>query len=191
MEKVKAQDIDVSLEDEIWADISGYDGRYKVSNFGRVKSMEYHNTKGVRREGILKPAVDGSGYFRCALSKENILITYKVHRLVAQTFIPNPNNYPQVNHLNGNKQDNRVCNLEWTDNSGNILHAYRTGLLPHHDGHFTPVIVENIITKEQIRFKRIKDAAEYIGVDRNTATHRLNNPNTATRKSKGFIIKYA
>lgn len=116
------------MEQEIWKDIKGYEGKYQVSNFGNVRSLMYHNAKEIKRISLLKPATDGSGYFRCALSKNNILTTFKVHRLVAQAFIPNPNNYPQINHIDGNKKNNRVENLEWCTNSMNQIHAYSNNL---------------------------------------------------------------
>ncbi len=116
------------MKEEIWRDIEGYEGKYQVSNMGRVRSLYYHNAKGIKRIGILRPATDCCGYLRCALSKNDILTTFKVHRLVAEAFIPNPLNLPQVNHLNGDKQDNRVENLEWASNSINQIHAYKLGL---------------------------------------------------------------
>ena len=64
------------MEQEIWKDIKGYEGKYQVSNFGNVRSLMYHNAKGIKRISLLKPATDGSGYFRCALSKNNILTTF-------------------------------------------------------------------------------------------------------------------
>ena len=113
---------------EIWKDIEGYEGKYQVSNCGNVRSLMYHNAKGIKRISLLKPATDACGYFRCALSKNNILTTYKVHRLVAQAFIPNPNNYPQINHIDGNKKNNCVWNLEWCTDKENVNHALKTGL---------------------------------------------------------------
>ena len=156
------------MEEEIWKDILGFEGRYQVSSFGRVRSLEYHNAKGVKRIGILKPAKDAKGYLRCALSKNNKLITYKVHRLVAAAFISNPNNFLQVNHKNGTKTDNRVENLEWCDNSTNQIHAYRHGLNPHHIGHHTPVVLIDKMSKKELLFPCMKDAALFVGVNRNT-----------------------
>lgn len=149
---------------EIWKDIPGYEGRYQVSDMGRVRSLEYHNAKGVKRIGILKPAKDANGYLRCALSKNNKLITYKVHRLVAMAFIPNPNNFPQVNHKNGIKTDNRVENLEWCDYSMNISHAYANGLIPRHIPKHYPVIIHNNETGEDLRFETLKEAGMYLGI---------------------------
>lgn len=113
--------------EEIWKDIPGYIGKYQVSNLGNVRSLNYHSTG---KTSLLKFAVDKKGYFRCALSKKNRLVTYKVHRLVAGSFLPNPKELPQVNHIDGNKQNNNANNLEWTDNSENQIHAWKNGLQP-------------------------------------------------------------
>lgn len=113
---------------EIWKDIKGYEGKYQVSSHGRIRSLNYHNTGQCK---ILKTATDGKGYLRCALSKNNRLATYKVHRLVALHFIENPNQYKQVNHKNGCKSDNLYTNLEWCNNSQNAKHAWDIGIQPN------------------------------------------------------------
>ena len=110
---------------EVWKDISGYEDKYQVSNCGNVRSLEYHNAKGLKRTKNLKPATDCKGYLRCALSKNNILRTFKVHRLVAMAFLENPNNLPQVNHKDGNHCNNCVDNLEWVTQKENNIHSYR------------------------------------------------------------------
>ena len=161
------------MQEEVWKDIAGYEGKYQVSNLGRVRSLQYHNTKGIVRIGYLKPATDGCGYLRCTLSKNNKLTTFKVHRLVASAFIDNPNNLPQVNHKDGDKQNNNVDNLEWCNNSQNQLHAYANGLIPHHIPKHYPTIVVDNETGKVYRFECIAYAADFIGDKRQTVEKRL------------------
>lgn len=109
---------------EIWKDIEGYEGLYQVSNIGRVKSLNYNHTN---QEKILKYGIDTSGYRVITLWKNRKGKTKTVHRLVANTFIPNPNNYPIINHKDENKQNNSVDNLEWCTykyNLGYNKHGY-------------------------------------------------------------------
>ena len=110
---------------EIWKPIKDYEGLYEISNLGRVKSIPRNGTK--KEVKILKQYFDRYGYLYVALSKTTKK-KYKVHRLVAEAFIPNLKNKPQVNHINGVKTDNKVKNLEWCTNKENQIHAYRTGL---------------------------------------------------------------
>lgn len=112
-------------EKEIWVDIKGYEGLYQVSNLGRVKSLNYRRTG---KEKILKPIKMKRQYIKVQLCKNRKPKQYMIHRLVAQAFIPNPDNKEQVNHINGNKADNRVENLEWCTNSENTQHAFENGL---------------------------------------------------------------
>ena len=105
---------------EIWKDKKDYEGHYQVSNFGRVKSIKFG------KERILKPVTNSSGYLLVELYKNNIKKKYSVHRLVAEAFIPNPYNLPQVNHKDENKLNNNVDNLEWCTNEYNINYGTRT-----------------------------------------------------------------
>ena len=100
---------------EIWTFVSGYDGKYAVSTWGRVKNGNQ----------ILKPHVTPKGYLKVGLSKDGKQKSYRVHRLVAQEFIPNPHNLLEVNHIDGNKQNNSVTNLEWVDGETNRMHEVR------------------------------------------------------------------
>lgn len=95
---------------------------YYVTNEGEIYSINY-NRMGITKK--MTPSKDGKGYLFVSLRKDGKTYIKKVHRLVAQEFIPNPENKPQINHKNGIKTDNFIENLEWVTNSENILHAYR------------------------------------------------------------------
>jgi hypothetical protein len=116
---------------EIWKDIDGYDGKYQISNTGRVRSFtRWKNGKD------LKAGINTHGYYIVNLVKDGRKnIEFKlVHRLVALHFIPNPNELPEVNHIDGNKLNNNIDNLEWVSRFDNIRHAYKHGLIPKRRG---------------------------------------------------------
>lgn len=104
---------------EIWKDIPDYEGLYQVSNLGRVK--------GLIRGKILKQSILTNGYLNVWLSKDGRVKIKRVHRLVAMAFIPNPDNKPQVNHIDKDVTNNCVNNLEWVTASENQMHSYRFG----------------------------------------------------------------
>ncbi|MDR1286282.1 MAG: HNH endonuclease [Treponema sp.] len=98
---------------EIWKDITGYEGLYKASNYGNILSVQRHKINRTIRERILKKDKGKNGYFCIYLSKNGKVKKHLIHRIVAMTFIPNPENLPQVNHKDENKSNNYVGNLEW------------------------------------------------------------------------------
>lgn len=117
---------------EIWKNIIGYEGSYQVSNLGRVKSLarkksnQYNSFD--KKEMILKPRYSTKGYIHAMLYKDGKSKSFCVHRLVLSAFDRLPKGKEQCNHINGIKDDNRLENLEWTNNSDNQLHAFRMGL---------------------------------------------------------------
>jgi hypothetical protein len=164
-----------------WRPIKEYEGLYEVSDTGLVKALEKRVERGkcnrTWKEHIKKYGVDSKGYLRVTLSKDGTNKTYKVHRLVATAFTPNPDNLPQVNHIDGNKSNNCVSNLEWCTQSENMRHAFNTGL-NHNNGEFnsqsklTQEDVELIRTVYKPRDKEFSTVAlaKKYGVHRKTIT---------------------
>lgn len=111
--------------EEIYKDIEGYEGLYQVSNLGNVKSLNFRNTN---KEGLLKLGFDKDKYLRVSLNINGFKKLFGVHRLVATTFIPNPENKPQVNHIDGDKTNNNISNLEFCTAQYNTQHAFNIGL---------------------------------------------------------------
>ncbi len=121
---------------EEWRDIEGYEGYYQVSNLGRLRSLDriidFPNrhkgtmVKRLRKGHVMNPGNSPNGYKVCRLMRDSIVRHYSFHRLVAKAFIPNPLNLPQINHIDGNKKNNCISNLEWCTPTDNLLHAYNT-----------------------------------------------------------------
>ena len=117
----------MKMKNEMWKDIEGYNGKYQISNYGRVKCMWRKNQyrDHIGEPFILKPGVHQQGYLKVTLTKEGKPNHCYVHRLVANAFIPNPNNLPQVNHRDEDKTNNCVENLEWCDGKYNSNYGTR------------------------------------------------------------------
>lgn len=115
---------------EEWRDIKGYEGRYKVSNTGKVLSILTNKE--------LCQSLTGSGYLKVLLSNGKSNVSKSVHRLVAEAFIPNPQKKKTVNHIDCDKTNNNVENLEWNTYSENLCHAYKNGLNYWHEGKGNP-----------------------------------------------------
>lgn len=145
---------------EIWKDIAGYEGYYQVSNFGRVK--RFGSVKN------LKPGDNGHGYLYVNLSVKNKTKSFYVHRLVAIAFIENPLDKKTVNHVNGNKSDNSIENLEWATQSENSQHGFDTGLIRQNKGKDNPgnrAVVQKTINGDVLNtFYSLKNAMDETGV---------------------------
>lgn len=148
---------------EIWKDIPGWEGFYQASNLGRIKRLplEFTYSDGQKHyypEKIYVPAVAGNGYkmvtFRKPGEKQEHLY---VHRLIAETFIKNPEGYNVINHLDSDRTNNNVNNLEWTTFSGNSIHAI------HHHGKIGAITMRPVICTETGKiFESCTDAARYL-----------------------------
>ena len=143
------------MTEEIWRPIEGYEGLYEVSSYGRVKSVDRYvksksNSYRLIKGKVLSGSITKYGYVRCNIKVNGVLKGYFVHRLVAEAFIPNPDNLPQVNHKNEVKSDNCVDNLEWCDpkynmNYGSRQERYRNTMLER--GHWSGLSEEQYMKK--------------------------------------------
>ncbi len=110
------------MENEIWLPVKGFEGLYEVSSFGRVRSLNYKNTGQTK---VLSSFENKHGYLQVVLWKKGKEKLFRIHRLVAEAFIPNLFGYPQVNHIDEDKTNNHIDNLEWCDNKYNSNHGTR------------------------------------------------------------------
>lgn len=137
---------------EEWRNLDFLPSHLEVSNLGRFRNTRTNN--------ILKGWKNPKGYIIVSVSRNNKTETYQLHRLVALAFIPNPNKYPQVNHINGDKQCNKVSNLEWCDNTHNIKEAYRNNLIT--TNRLTQEQRDNIVyMRDSLGMKFVDIAKEY------------------------------
>lgn len=173
---------------EIWKDINGYEGRYQVSNLGRVKSLARTDRNGhKRKDKILKPHARPNGYLCVHLSKDMDAKWLSIHRLVAEAFVAHrPDGYDIVNHIDNNPANNAADNLEWATYKTNMQWAAKQGRMkPHLENlakaqatHLTPVIAISK-TGERIYFSSQKEAGEKLGIA-------SNHIGTACRKEYGY-----
>lgn len=131
----------ISLPGERWLPAKGFSSNYYVSNMGRLLTTSHH---GGHHTAVMKPALDGSGYYRTVMDGK----TVKVHRVAAQTWLQNPLNKPQVNHINNIRTDNRIENLEWVTKAENLAHMIRQGRQNRNWGEKS---ASHILTSAQVR----------------------------------------
>lgn len=122
-----------NLPGEYWADVLGYEGFYKISNKGRVKSLYRLVESPIRGmvprySNVLKQHINPYGYLCTQLHKNGKHQNFRIHRLIALAFIPNPENKETINHKDGNKLNNEISNLEWATRAENTRHAWKNGL---------------------------------------------------------------
>lgn len=160
---------------EIFKDIKGYETDYMITSFGRVYSKITNR--------FLRTSKHKCGYLKASLSKDGKTRTFLVHRLVASNFLDNPDNLPEVNHKDGNKENNHIDNLEWVSTSVNTKHAYENNL-----SGFKDMVLENlrkineqtsykkIILKkgnEFFEFSSVGKAADFFGLKRDNITRAI------------------
>ena len=148
---------------EIWKDVVGYEGSYKVSNLGNVKSLD-RQCGFMKRKGQLLHPSTFKGYKIVGLSLPSSHSTCRVHRLMMIAFVPNPENKPEVNHIDGDKGNNNLNNLEWATSKENIRHFYRIGMMKR----FKPVNMYSIDGLFLKRFKSVAGAVREIGIFRHS-----------------------
>lgn len=162
-----------------WADIPGYEGLYKVSDGGDVYSLprmiirKAFGSKFINGRYLAK-SVCGKGYRYVSLNKDGRRKNHYVHRLVAESFIDNPNKYPQVNHINGDKDDNRVSNLEWVTCAENIQHSFDIGLRLNYQKRLRKLSNEEVVAirnAREVERKTIESIAKRYGVSNATIIH--------------------
>lgn len=175
---------------EEWKEIAGFPG-YEVSNTGKVITHHWLNTDETKE---LKPSKH-LGYLQVVLCKNGTQKTKRIHRLVAEAFIPNPSNLKEVNHIDGDKENNHVSNLEWCTRKENMNHAFSTGLADNCTKSFKDmakrkrrkVIAKRISDGKEMEFLSTVDAEKALGI----STSRISQcANGKRNKSHGYTFRY-
>lgn len=163
---------------EVWKDIEVYEGIYQVSNLGRVKRV----TTG----RILKSSKNRGGYLYVNLCKNGKYKTHKIHRLVSQAFIPNPENKPEINHIDEDKSNNVISNIEWSTRKENNNHGTRNERTSKKQS--IPIIATNLKTGESKEFYGTSECARQLGLNQSSITSVLKGRN---KQTGGYIFEYA
>lgn len=139
---------------ETWLPVPGYQGKYLISDQGNIRKASLNTL-----DQFISIRKDRAGYLTVRLCYNKRVVTKSIHRLVAEVFLPNDNGKDKVNHKNGDKQDNRVVNLEWTTHAENIKHAHASGLI--HSTHRRRVVIDTCSKKT---FNGVAEAARCNGI---------------------------
>ena len=175
---------------EQWKDIEGYEGLYQVSNYGEVRSLDRKQTHLINgkertmslKGKVLSKANSADGYHYVALSKNGKLVPHRINRLVAQAFIPNPNNEPQVNHIDEDRKNNHVDNLEWCSAKYNANYGNHRARL---------INVSSVMLKVTFKdgnyeiYSSRAEASEKLGINKGSIS-RWANGHTKCRKGMTF-----
>jgi len=179
--------------EEIYKNITGYEGIYYISNKGNVKSKKR------KIDSILKPRKSNCGYLRIFLCKNKSHKQYTIHRLVAEAFIPNLENKPQVNHIDGIKINNFVENLEWVTSSENTTHSFRvlnkkpnltgTGKFGKLNGHSCPVVQYDLLGNTIKIWECMTEAQNTLKINRVCISNCCRNKQQTAGKYKWKYLK--
>ena len=172
------------MTQEEWKDVHGYVGYYQVSNLGNVRSVDryvnnHKGDKAFRKGKPLTKSLDDKGYVRYTFRMGKSKKMKRGHRLVAEAFIPNPNQHTIINHKDGNKQNNHISNLEWCTHRHNSQHAESMGLVNHVKGsnHYKATTTENDVRAMRRLYAKgehtQKQIAEIFSINSNTIKHIL------------------
>lgn len=191
---------------EIWKDVVGYEGLYQVSNLGNVKSVEreMQNYRGNKFIKVSKPIgkfINKYGYIRVTLYKNGTPRAFTVHRLVATAFIPNPMGLKDINHIDFNKKNNNIENLEWCSRSYNVKHAIKhnpnilAGIKKNAVKGRKPIIQYTLDGKFVKKYNSVCEASKELGLSTShiccVANKKAEKGQTYIRKSSGgFIWRY-
>lgn len=160
------------LKGERWKPVKGYEKEYRISNYGRLLTLARN---GLSDSKILSIGISGR-YWRVGLRKNDVRNHYSVHRLVAEAFVPNPDNLPQVDHINNNRMDNRSVNLRWTTAKQNrnnpiTVETHHKAMFKLRENEHCKRVVKMSMSGEVLEvFQSVRDAARITGIDRANIT---------------------